>query len=58
MQLHEAVELKEAYSVVNANTAIQDGWKLLAVAPGANGVTYVLGKKQPASGARIEPLRL
>ncbi|SED15115.1 hypothetical protein SAMN04490185_2872 [Pseudomonas frederiksbergensis] len=44
MQLHEAVELKEAYSVSNANTAIQEGWKLLAVAPGANGVTYVLGK--------------
>ncbi|MFI8648528.1 hypothetical protein ACIGJK_27575 [Pseudomonas iridis] len=44
MQLHEAVELKEAYSVSNANKAIQEGWKLLAVAPGANGVTYVLGK--------------
>ena len=44
MQLHEAVELKEAYSVSSANTAIQEGWKLLAVAPGANGVTYVLGK--------------
>lgn len=47
MQLHEAVELKEAYSVSNANTAMQEGWKLLAVAPGANGVTYVLGKPAP-----------
>jgi hypothetical protein len=49
MQLHEAVELKEAYSVGNANSAIQEGWKLLAVAPGANGVTYVLGKPVPES---------
>lgn len=47
MQLHEAVELKEAYSVSSANTAVQEGWKLLAVAPGANGVTYVLGKTAP-----------
>ncbi|MDR6163089.1 MULTISPECIES: hypothetical protein [Pseudomonas] len=47
MQLHEAVELKEAYSVSSANTAVQEGWKLLAVVPGANGVTYVLGKTAP-----------
>jgi hypothetical protein len=58
MQLHEAVELKEAYSVSNANTAVQEGWKLLAVAPGANGVTYVLGKTKPAGSVRSEPLRL
>ena len=44
MQLHEAFELKESYSVGNANSAIQEGWKLLAVTSGANGVTYVLGK--------------
>lgn len=47
MQLHEAVELKEAYSVSSANTAVQDGWKLLAVTSGANGVTYVFGKPAP-----------
>ncbi|MGU3310194.1 hypothetical protein ACLBW8_28490 [Pseudomonas sp. M5A4_2d] len=55
MQLHEAVELKEAYSVGNANSAIQEGWKLLAVAPGANGVTYVLGKKAEAKPPKISP---
>lgn len=44
MQMSEAVELKEAYSVSSANTAIQEGWTLLAVAGTANGVTYVLGK--------------
>ena len=33
------------------NSAIQEGWKLLAVAPGANGVTYVLGRSEtPPSG--------
>lgn len=58
MQLHEAVELKEAYSVGNANAAVQEGWKLLAVVPGANGVTYVLGKKKPADSVRNEPLKL
>lgn len=47
MQLHEAIELKEAYSESSANTASQEGWKLLAVAPGANGVTYVFGKPAP-----------
>ncbi|ANJ57029.1 hypothetical protein [Pseudomonas silesiensis] len=45
MQLHEAIDLKEAYSVSGANKAVQEGWKLLAIAPGANGVTYVLGKQ-------------
>lgn len=45
MQLHEAVELKEAYSVISANTSVQEGWTLLAVVPGTNGVTYVLGKR-------------
>jgi hypothetical protein len=44
MQMHEAIDLKEAYSVSGANKAVQEGWKLLAIAPGANGVTYVLGK--------------
>ena len=58
MQLHEAVELKEAYSVSSANSAVQEGWKLLASAPGANGVTYVLGKAKPAGSVRSEPLRL
>jgi hypothetical protein len=52
MQLHEAVELKEAYSVSNANSAVQEGWKL-AIAPGANGVTYVLGKKAKAKELKI-----
>ena len=55
MQLHEAVELKEAYSVSNANSAVQEGWTLLAVAPGANGVTYVLGKKAKPKGLSISP---
>ena len=55
MQLHEAFELKEAYSVGNANSAIQEGWKLLAVAPGANGVTYVLGRPEtPPSGQYVD----
>jgi len=58
MQLHEAVELKEAYSVSSANSAVQEGWKLLAIAPGANGVTYVLGKAKPAGSVHSEPLRL
>jgi len=58
MQLHEAFELKEAYSVSSANTAVQEGWTLLAVAPGINGVTYVLGKKKPAGSVRSEPLKL
>ena len=47
MQLHEAVELKEAYSVSSANAAVLEGWKLLAVAPWTNGVTYVFGKPAP-----------
>ncbi|WP_138738985.1 hypothetical protein [Pseudomonas sp. FSL W7-0098] len=55
MQLHEAVELKEAYSVSSANSAVQEGWKLLAVAPGANGVTYVLGKQAKSKGLNISP---
>ncbi|WP_338919575.1 hypothetical protein V0M98_19750 [Pseudomonas silesiensis] len=62
MQLHEAIDLKEAYSVSGANKAVQEGWKLLAIAPGANGVTYVLGKqadkekpKLPAAD-EIEPI--
>lgn len=45
MQLHEAFELKEANSVNSANSAVQEGWTLLAVVPGADGVTYVLGKR-------------
>jgi hypothetical protein len=53
MQLHEAVELKEAYSVGNANAAVQEGWKLLAVVPGANGVTYVLGKPKEKTGTGL-----
>lgn len=47
MQLHEAAELKEAYTLSQSNTALKDGWKLLAVVCGANGVTYVLGKPKP-----------
>jgi hypothetical protein len=58
MQLHEAFELKEAYSVSSANTAVQEGWKLLAVAPGANGVTYVLGKKAKPKGLNISAAAL
>ncbi|MNF95555.1 hypothetical protein D3C84_783160 [compost metagenome] len=47
MQLHEAFELKEMYSVDTANRAIQvGGWKLLAVIPGASGAIYVVGKKR------------
>jgi len=45
MQLHEAFNLIEAYSVSSANSAVQEGWTLLAVVPGANGVIYVLGKR-------------
>lgn len=58
MQLHEAAELKEAYSVGNANAAIQEGWTLLAVAPGASGVTYVLGKKAKPKGLNISAAAL
>lgn len=59
MQLHEAFELTEMHSVGQANRAIQnDGWQLLAIAPGANGVTYVLGKKKPAASAQTVPLRV
>jgi hypothetical protein len=47
MQLHEAFELKEMYSVEQANRAIQTaGWQLLAVIPGGNGAIYVLAKKK------------
>ena len=50
MQMHEAVELKEAGSVNQANAAIQEGWKLLAVTSASDGnnqlaVIYVLGRK-------------
>jgi hypothetical protein len=58
MQLHEAVELKEAYSVGDANAAVQDGWKLLAVASGTNGVTYVLGQKAKPKGLNISAAAL
>lgn len=47
MQMHEAVELLEAFNLDSANEAIQEGWRLLAVVPGASGVTYVLGKARP-----------
>lgn len=51
MQLHEATELKEAYSLSQANAALKEGCTLLAVIPGANGVTYVLGKPKVGPGA-------
>lgn len=58
MQLHEAVELKEAYSMSSANSEVQKSWKLVAVSLGANGVTYVLGKTKPEGIVRSELLRL
>lgn len=59
MQLHEAFELKETYNANQANRAIQDdGWQLLGITPGANGVTYVLGKKKPVASAQTVPLRV
>ena len=49
MQMHEAIELLEAFNLDSANDAIQEGWKLLAVVPGSSSVTYVLGKPWPRS---------
>lgn len=59
MQLHEAFELIEMYSVGQANRAIQnEGWQLLAIAPGANGLTYVLGRPEtPPVQERVRSAR-
>lgn len=50
MNLHEVLKLKEAIGVKEAEVAISEGWKLLAIVPRA-GVShnqapliYVLGK--------------
>lgn len=57
MQMHEAIELLEAFNLDSANEAIQEGWKLLAVVPGVSGVTYVLGKPRPRSSGLLSPSR-
>ena len=57
MQMHEAQELKEVYGVTDAQKALDEGWKLLAVFaaainPSINGEApaearvYVLGRQK------------
>ncbi|EZI23187.1 hypothetical protein [Pseudomonas extremaustralis] len=47
MSMHEAAVLVEKYSLAEANAAIQEDWKLLAVVPGDDAVIYILGKPAP-----------
>lgn len=71
MELHEAHDLKEVYSVSDATKAIQqDGWKLLAVTavnhpdplsaiPSGRLINcYVLGKRQKKEIPPISPRAL
>ncbi len=49
MQLSDAVEVVQVAGMRSANEKLAEGWKLLAVVPGANAegkahVAYVLGK--------------
>lgn len=57
MQMLEAIELLEAFNLDSANEAIQEGWKLLAVVPGASNVTYVLGKLRLRSNGLLSAPR-
>ncbi|MCQ4302716.1 hypothetical protein C1170_06190 [Stutzerimonas frequens] len=65
MQLHEADVVFEAYSLQDANKAIKDGWKLLAItsvtnpqtSPQFTCVCYVLGKKSPGRATSV-PLNM
>lgn len=69
MQMHEAKELREAYSVGEAQQALNEGWKLLAVIAGqlnVNGVhvpVYVLGRNpmldaiRTAQGTALRPVQ-
>lgn len=47
MDMQEIKQLKEAYSLVQAQQALEEGWILLAVAGQAGEPLYVLGKKEP-----------
>lgn len=52
MQLSDAIEVVQVAGATNANEKLAEGWKLLAVVPGANSsgqphVAYVLGKPSP-----------
>lgn len=65
MQLSEADYVLEAYSQNDANKAIKEGWKLLAITSGTNSKTtvesssvcYVLGRKKTIS-ATSAPLNV
>lgn len=60
MQMHEAEELKEADSLSEAQRALDEGWKLIAVVAG-NGTgdalvpLYVLGRKKEKAPMKINP---
>lgn len=69
MQMHEASELREAYSLNQAQGALNEGWKLLAVvscqvAANSNQVpVYVLGRNpirdavMAAQGTALQPVQ-
>lgn len=60
MQLHEVDEIRELFLVEEVNEALQDGWKIVAVAtsaePGATSVPvvcYVLGRRKPKPALKV-----
>lgn len=60
MQMYEVEELREADNLSEAQRALNEGWKLIAVVAG-NGTgdalvpLYVLGRKKPRAPTNISP---